>query len=70
MKNFGTYYIVVFFGILILIQVGKIIFILFEPKFLDRPLFRPPKKKGHFISYYVAAIFVLLFYILVRLKVI
>ncbi len=70
MKDFNLYFITIFFGLLILVQIGKIVYVLFHPRLLDRPLFHPPHKKFQYIIYYLSAIFVLLFYILARNKVI
>jgi len=52
----------------LILQILKIVYLLFKPKFLNAERFGPPKSKGMLLAYYLIALFFLIIFILDKLR--
>lgn len=70
MQELWRYFLVVLLSIVIILQILRIVKIIFEPKWLQHKLFAFPETKLIRVLYYLCSILVLLLVILLKLRIV
>jgi len=70
MKNFSTYIFALIISVVIILELLKVIKLLFNPIFLKHKVYDFPKRKFSIFLYHICAILVLLVTVLRKLEII
>ncbi|MEJ7625530.1 MAG: hypothetical protein WKF35_01610 [Ferruginibacter sp.] len=68
MKNISTVVIIIISSYVAFLQIFKIIYTLFKPKFLNPERFGPPKTKLMLVAYYLVALFFVVMMIIEKIE--